>query len=87
VDIGALGISSETCEESRKERFTATNAPPAEIFQAVANSRNSFPVSSALRTKTGIAKGRRSHFRRSVSDFRLFNQHPIYLRLGYEISI
>jgi hypothetical protein len=43
VAAGALGISSKTCEESRKERRTAIMAPPAETFQAVANSRNSLP--------------------------------------------
>ena len=70
VAAGALGISSKTCEESRKERRTAIRAPPAETFQAVANSRNSLPSWSRLRTNTGIASGRRAHLRRSGSGFR-----------------
>jgi hypothetical protein len=76
TDIGVLGISSETCEESRNERFTATSAPPAEIFQAVANSRNSLPESSRLRTNTGMASGRRSHFRRSALGFLRLKHFP-----------
>jgi hypothetical protein len=76
VAKGALGISSETCAESGKERRTATKAPPAEILRAVANSRNSLPFSSRLRTNTGIARGRRVHLRRSVSGFRRFNPAP-----------
>jgi hypothetical protein len=76
VAKGALGISSETCAESGKERRTATSAPPAEILRAVANSRNSFPFSSRLRTNTGMARGRRVHLRRSVSGFRRFNPAP-----------
>jgi len=70
---GALGISSKTCADSGKERRTATKAPPAEIFNAVANSNSSFPSSSRLRTKIGIASGRRGHFRFSVSGVRRFN--------------
>src|SRR5580700_1037846 len=62
---GTLGISNRTCEESDKERRTATNAPVAETFNAVANSSSSFPLLSRLRTKTGIASGRRGHLRRS----------------------
>src|ERR1700680_1150688 len=69
---GALGISSETVEESGGERRTAINAPPAEMFKADANSRNSWPLSSLLRTKTGIAIGKRDQVRRSVSDFLRF---------------
>src|ERR1700682_1658908 len=76
VANGALGISSETGAESGKERRTAPSAPPAEILRAVANSRNSFPFSSRLRTNTGIARGRRVHLRRSVSGFRRFNPAP-----------
>jgi hypothetical protein len=76
VAKGALGISSETCAESGKERRTATSAPPAEILRAVANSRNSFPFSSRLRTNTGMARGSRVHLRRSVSGFRRFNPAP-----------
>lgn len=67
---GALGISSMTCAAFGKERRTATNAPPALTFNAVANSRNSLPFSSRLRTKTGIANGSRVHFRRSFSTLR-----------------
>lgn len=73
---GALGISSRTCAESGKERRTATKAPPAEIFNAVANSNISFPSSSRLRTKIGMASGRRGHFRLSVSGLRCFNRIP-----------
>ena len=76
VANGALGISSETCAESGKERRTATSAPPAETFRAVANSRNSFPFSSRLRTNTGIARGRRVQRRRSISGFLRFNPAP-----------
>jgi hypothetical protein len=65
VRNGAVGISSETCVECGRERLTATNAPPADTFMAVANSRKSFPFSSLLRTKIGIAKGNRGHLRRS----------------------
>jgi len=67
---GALGISSRTCAALGNERRTATNAPPALMLSAVANSRKSFPFSSRLRTNTGIAKGRRVHFRRSFSGLR-----------------
>jgi hypothetical protein len=62
---GTLGISSKTCEESGKERLTATKAPVAETLRAVANSSNSFPLLSRVRTKTGIANGRRAQSRRS----------------------
>jgi hypothetical protein len=73
---GALGISNRTCAESGKERRTATRAPPAEIFNAVANSSSSLPSSSRLRTKMGIASGSRGHFRLSVSGVRRFNRIP-----------
>ena len=73
---GALGISSETCAESGKERRTATSAPPAEMFNAVANSNSSLPSSSRLRTKMGMASGKRGHFRLSVSGLRRFKPHP-----------
>ena len=73
---GALWISSVTCDESGKERRTATKIPPAETFNAVANSNNSLPLSSRLRTKTGISKGMRTHLRRSVSDLVLFKMIP-----------
>src|SRR5579863_7241249 len=71
---GALGISRETCAESGKERRTATSAPPAEILRAVANSNNSRPSSSRLRTKIGIASGKRGHLRFSISGLRRFNR-------------
>jgi hypothetical protein len=74
---GALGISSETCAESGKERRTATRAPPAEMFNAVANSNDSFPSSSRLRTKMGIASGKRGHFRFSVSGLRRFKAQSL----------
>ena len=64
---GALGISSNTEAAFGKDRRTATSAPPALTFNAVANSRNSLPLSSRLRTNTGIANGSRVHFRRSFS--------------------
>jgi len=40
---GALGISKEMLAEGFNERRTATSAPPALMFRAVENSRNSFP--------------------------------------------
>src|SRR5207302_3375921 len=63
---GALGISSETCAVEGMERRTATSIPPAETLRAVANSRNSLSASVLLRTKTGMAKGKRGHCRRSA---------------------
>lgn len=71
---GALGISKETRAESGKERRTAINAPPAEMLRAVANSNNSRPSSSRLRTKIGIASGKRGHFRFSISGLCRFNR-------------
>jgi hypothetical protein len=73
---GALGISSRTLAERGKERRTATRAPPAETLRAVANSRNSLPLSSRLRTKTGMASGKRIHWRRSFSGLRLVTPAP-----------
>jgi len=69
---GTLGISSKTCEESGKERRTATRAPVAEMFSAVANSSNSLPFLSQLRTKTGMARGNRGQRRRSTAGFFVF---------------
>jgi hypothetical protein len=63
---GALGISSWISATPGRFRRTATSMPPALTFKAVANSRNSFPFSSRLRTKTGMARGNLAHFRRSV---------------------
>lgn len=76
--IGALGISSETGDDSGNERRTATSAPPAETFNTVANSSKSLPFSSRLRMKTGIASRKRGHLRRSVSRLRRFKMrsHP-----------
>jgi len=55
------------------ERRSAIKAPPAETFSALANSSNSLPFSSRLRTKTGMARGSRLHLRRSVSGLRDVN--------------
>jgi hypothetical protein len=67
---GALGISSEITASASCARRTARSIPPALTFSAVANSRISFPLSSRLRTKTGMASGKRGHLRRSPSLFR-----------------
>src|SRR5207253_5874186 len=67
---------SETCADNARARLTATSIPPALILRAVANSRNSLPFSSRLRTKTGIAKGSRLHFRLSVSGLLSITQAP-----------
>ena len=61
--IGALGISRETMADLGKERRTTTKAPPAEMLMAVANSKVSLPLSSRVRTKTGIASCNRAHLR------------------------
>jgi hypothetical protein len=66
--IGALGISSETSADFGKERRTNTIAPPAEMLMAVANSRESLPPPSRLRTNTGIASCNRAHLRSSFFD-------------------
>ena len=63
---GALGISSRICAIAGRARRIATSIPPALTFKAVANSRNSLPLPSRLRTKTGIASGNLAHFRRSL---------------------
>jgi hypothetical protein len=63
---GALGISNSTWVAPGSNLRTATSIPPALTFKAVANSRNSLPLSSWLRTKTGMAKGNLAHFRRSA---------------------
>src|SRR5581483_12103934 len=62
-----------------RERRTATRAPPAETFNAVANSRNSLPLSSLLRTKTGIASGNLGHCRRSVLEAAGFTRAPAFV--------
>jgi hypothetical protein len=61
--MGAAGISSEIGLDRAKQRRTMTNAPPAEMLIAVANSSESLPLSSLLRTKTGIARCNRAHLR------------------------
>src|SRR5581483_6143705 len=53
-------------------RRIATSIPPALTFRAVANSRNSFPLPSRLRTNTGIASGSLVHLRRSFLGRSLF---------------
>ena len=71
---GALGISSRIWATAGKTRRTATSMPPALTFRAVANSRNSFPFSSRLRTKTGMASGSLDHLRRSPAGRTAFMQ-------------
>jgi len=66
--IGALGISSETSADLGKERRTITIAPPGEMLMAVANSRESLPFPSRVRTKTGMASCNRAHLRSSFLD-------------------
>ena len=66
ADTGALGISSWMTASAGRTLRTATSMPPALTFRAVANSRDSLPSLSRLRTNTGMAKGRRDHLRRSV---------------------
>ena len=78
---GALGISSETCAAGFRERCTAINAPPAEMFRALANSRNSLPAWSWLRTKTGMASGKRGHSRRSIPGFRRSKRMPLFVTI------
>ena len=73
---GALGISSVICVDGGSVRRTATRAPPAPMFSAVANSRNSLPFSLRLRTKTGMASGSRVHLRRSFSALDRINGLP-----------
>jgi len=68
--IGALGISNETWADFGKEWRTTTKAPPAEMLIAVANSSKSLPLSSRVRTKTGMATCRRVHLRAFVFDSR-----------------
>jgi hypothetical protein len=65
---GALGISSLIWLTVGRTRRMATSIPPALTFNDVANSRNSLPFRSRLRTKTGIASGNLVHFRRSCAD-------------------
>lgn len=73
---GALGISSRTEADRSGDRRTTTSAPPALMLRAVANSSRSFPFSSRLLTKTGIARGNRTHLRRSFSSWRRLKSSP-----------
>ena len=66
--IGALGISTETSADLGKERRTTTKAPPGEMLIAVANSRESLPLPSRARIKTGMASCNRAHLRSSFLD-------------------
>jgi hypothetical protein len=66
--IGALGISNETRVDLGKERRTATKAPPGEMLMEVANSKESLPLPSRIRTKTGMASCSRAHLRSSFLD-------------------
>ncbi len=66
--IGALGISSETSADFGKDRRTTTKAPPGEMLMAVANSKESLPLPSRVRIKTGIASCNRAHLRSSFPD-------------------
>src|ERR1035441_8852949 len=73
--MGALGISRETKADLGKDRRTTIKAPPAEMLIAVANSSESLPLPSRVRTKTGMASRKRVHFRASV----LSTGSPTYL--------
>src|SRR5260370_31272251 len=66
--MGALGISSETSADLGKERRTATKTPPGEMLMAVANSKESLPLPSRVRIKTGMASCNRAHLRSSFFD-------------------
>jgi len=83
---GALGISSNRCAAAGIERLTATSMPPAETLRAVANSKNSLSVSARPRTKTGMAKGRRGHRRRSVVAVLRFTHTPSLVRFDLLIQ-
>src|ERR1700675_1235685 len=66
--MGALGISSETSADFGKERGAATKTPPGEMLMAVANSKESLPLPSRVRIKTGMASCNRAHLRSSFFD-------------------
>src|SRR5436305_2826527 len=70
--MGALGISKRNWAMGGRTLRIAISIPPALTLRAVANSKNSFPFASRLRTKTGMASGNRAHLRRSVSWFEPF---------------
>src|ERR1700730_12687842 len=82
---GALGISRKTVAESGRERDTAMRAAPAEMFTTEANSRDCLPLPSVPPTNTGMASGRRGHFRRSISNWLRFK--PVLGGLDSVISI
>src|ERR1700678_43788 len=73
---GELGISSEISVRNGIARRTATSIPPADTFNAVANSRNSLSCPISLLTKTGMAKGKRGHRLRSPADILAFTDDP-----------
>src|SRR5439155_17049557 len=73
---GEAGISSASRANRGKERPTATSAPPALTFKAVANSKISLPAWSRARMKMGTARGNRSQRRRSFSAFWLDTRLP-----------
>jgi hypothetical protein len=66
--IGALGISREISADLGKGRLETTMAPPGEMLIAVANSSDSRPFPSRVRTKTGMARSNRAHLRCSFFD-------------------
>ena len=66
VDQRDRNLEPDVRCRDRGNRRMASNAPPADKFNAVANSRNSSPFSLFARVKKGTEIGRRSHFRRSV---------------------
>ena len=68
--MGALGISNEITADFGKERRTTTRAPPAETLRAVANSSESLPLASRDRTKTGMARPKRTDFLASLAGTR-----------------
>jgi len=72
VAMGPLGISSEIFAAAGRKWRKANSMPPAETFNAVANSRNSLSCSSGLLTKTGMARGNRGQRRRSTAGFFVF---------------
>ena len=89
---GALGISKRIWAKEGKTRRIATSIPPALTLRAVANSRSSFPWSSWLRTKTGIANGSLAHFslfsigQQTVHRTSLSRTNPSSKQIGGQIS-
>jgi hypothetical protein len=62
---GEDGISSDNRMHVWRGRRAATRAPPPLTFKAVVRSRNSLPLPSLPRKKSGIASGNLCHCRRS----------------------